>query len=232
MLRLLIRKVLFNKRIAPVALRVALHAHNFLYDLCGVLAVRVNEGIHPKHDLLQYKQWFLEHIQPEFVVLDVGSNTGAMPALFATKARRVYGIEINQRLTEIARQTNAATNVEYLTGDATTFDYSACAPLDCVTLSNVIEHIDNRVEFLQMLRTKLPWHSDRATFLIRVPTIERDWLSVYKKSLGIEYRLDRTHTIEHTKQEFLVEIAAAGLEIEEMDVRFGEYYVVCHGKVS
>lgn len=232
-LKTLLTRALLSGRIAPAALRLVLVAHNFLYDLCGPLAVAANGGTHPKHRLLRYKEWFVDHIGADFVVLDVGSNTGGMAALLAGKAKQVYAIEIDKRLSEIAKRTNAAPNIEFLTGDATTFDYSGCALLDCVTLSNVLEHIDNRVDFLRMLRQRLPWRNpDSCTFLIRVPTIEREWLSVYKKEIGIEYRLDRTHKIEHTKQEFMAEIAAAGLQIAEFGVHFGEFYAVCHGNTA
>ena len=222
--------MLLSSSIAPVVLRIVLKAHNFLYNLSGPLAVVVNGGVHPKHRLLRYKEWFVEHVEPDFVVLDVGSNTGAMAALLAGKAKQVYAIEIDKRLSDIARQTNAACNIEFFAGDATTFDYSRCAALDCVTLSNVLEHIENRVDFLKMLRGRLPWRNpDSCMFLIRVPTIEREWLSAYKKEIGIEYRLDRTHKIEHTKQDFMAELEAAGLQVTEFEVRFGEFYAVCHG---
>lgn len=232
MLRLLLRGIAHNKTVALFVLRIALKAHNFLYDLCGVLAVTVHAGEHPKHHLLRYKEWFLDRIEPDFVVLDVGSNTGAMSSMIGTKAKRVYGIEIDERLSLVAKQKNSAANVEYLTGDATTYDYSACSAIDCVTLSNVIEHIEHRVEFLKMLRDRLPWRrSEHKMFLIRVPTIERDWLSMYKKSIGAEYRLDRTHVIEHTRLEFFAELESSGLEVREFDCRFGEFYAVCFGQL-
>lgn len=208
-------------------------AHNFLYDLSGSLAIVANGGKHPKHRLLRYQEWFLDHIEPGWVVVDVGSNTGGMTALLASKARHVYGIEIEPRLSEIAKRTHVANNLDFLTGDATTFDYSGCELLDCVTLSNVLEHIKNRIDFLAMLRARLPWrHFDACKFLIRVPTIERDWLAAYKKEIGMEYRLDRTHEIEHTRQEFMAEMEAAGLTVEAFDVRFGELYAVCHGTTT
>lgn len=223
-------KILMHRRIAPVALRVAMRLHGRLYDLCGVLATSVNGGVHPKHRILRYKEWFLDRIEPGWVVLDVGSNTGAMPALLAQKAAHVYGIEIDPKLSEKARSRFSLPNVEFLTGDATKYCYADCLPVDCVTLSNVLEHIGNRVDFLQRLRHGIVWKNPaQRRFLIRVPAIERDWLSVYKQELGVEYRLDRTHEIEHTHQQLIDELTAAGLGVESFDTRFGEYYVVCHG---
>lgn len=233
MLQTLAKYLLLNPRVAPAALRLVLKLHNKLYDLCGVLAVGTNGGVHPKHRLLRYKEWFLDHVEPEWVVLDIGSNTGAMPALLAEKVQYVYGIEIDPQLSEIAKRNNDTTNVEFLTGDATTFDYSGCRPIDCVTLSNVLEHIRDRVGLLRLLLARLPWRDvHHRIFLIRVPTIDRDWLAAYKKEIGVEYRLDRTHEIEHTQQELVAELEAAELIIANFEVRFGEYYVVCHGRTS
>lgn len=222
-----------NKRIAPVALRRVMKLHNALYDLSGSLAIVVNGGKHPKHRLLCYQEWFRDHVDPGWVVIDIGSNTGSMAALLAQKASHVYGIEIVPGLAELARRNHIASNLEFLTGDATVFDYSNCQPIDCVTLSNVLEHIQERTAFVSMLRQRLPWRNpEQCNFLIRVPTIERDWLAAYKKELGVEYRLDRTHKIEHTRDAFLEELADAGLQVVSFDVRFGELYAVCKGNVE
>lgn len=222
-----------NKRIAPTALRLVMNLHNILYDLSGSLAIVVNAGKHPKHRLLRYQEWFRDHIEPGWVVIDVGSNTGSMAALLAEKARHVYGIEIVPGLVELARRNHVAENLEFLAGDATAFDYSDCQPIDCVILSNVLEHIRERSAFVLRLRQCLPWRNpEKCNFLIRVPTIERDWLALYKKELGVEYRLDRTHEIEHTCDGFLEELAVAGLQVESFDVRFGEFYAVCKGKAE
>ena len=231
MIKSIILRLLLNKRVAPRALRLVMKAHNALYDLSGSLAIVANGGKHPKHRLLRYQEWFRDRMESDWVVIDVGSNTGSMAALLAGKARHVYGIEIVPGLVDIARRSHAVDNLEFLTGDATTFVYSGCRPIDCVTLSNVLEHIHDRVDFIVMLRQRLPWRDpDRCRFLIRVPTIERDWLAPYKKEFGVEYRLDRTHEIEHTQSQFFNEVHAAGLAVEHFEVRFGEFYAVCRGR--
>lgn len=233
MIKSIVLRLLLDKRIAPGALRLVMKVHNVLYDLSGSLAIVANGGKHPKHRLLRYQEWFRDRIEPDWVVIDVGSNTGSMAALLAGKARYVYGIEIVPRLADTARRAHVADNLEFLTGDATTFDYSGCRPIDCVTLSNVLEHIRDRVDFIIMLRKRLPWRDpNRCNFLIRVPTVERDWLAPYKKEFGIEYRLDRTHEIEHTQAQFFEEVQAAGLAVEHFEVRFGEFYAVCLGSFT
>jgi 2-polyprenyl-3-methyl-5-hydroxy-6-metoxy-1,4-benzoquinol methylase len=204
--------------------------HNALYNLCGVLAIAVNAGTHPKHRLLRYQEWFYDQIKIGSVVVDIGSNAGTMAAMLAEKARHVYGIEIVPALVELARSKYSAKNLEFIVGDATVFDYSNFQPIDYVTLSNVLEHVRERSAFINLLRRRLPWRDPKhCNFLIRVPTIERDWLAVYKKELGVEYRLDHTHEVEHTYVEFLEELLDAGLEVDNIHIRFGEFWAVCKG---
>jgi len=219
-----------HPRVAPTALRVMMRLHGHLYDLCGILAVRVNGGIHPKHRILRYKEWFLDRIESNDVVLDVGSNTGSMPVLMADKCRYVYGIEIDPCLAKKAKEKCQNANIEIFTGDATSYYYKLCEPISCVTLSNVLEHIVNRVDFLKQIQSAVVWSNPSSKkFLIRVPALERDWLAVYKKEFGVEYRLDRTHAVEHTRKQILDEIGDAGLQVESFETRFGEYYIVCYG---
>lgn len=229
-LKALINWIFSHPKLARAALRNVMRLHNFTYDLCGILSIYVNLGVHPKHEIIRYNEWFANRVGGDSVVLDVGSNTGIMTAALAKKAAYVYGIELIASHVENARNSQVSSNLEYIHGDATTFDYSACRPLDCVTLSNVLEHIQDRVAFLKMLNAKLIWRNrESRIFLIRVPTLERDWLAPYKKTQNVEYRLDRTHAIEHTRSQFLEELAAAGLNVLELEVRYGEFYAVCSG---
>lgn len=223
-------KILKLKPVAYKLLPYVLKAHNLFYDLASMIAVTVNHGEHPKHSIMLYKEWFLSHVDSSSIVLDVGSNTGAMSSLMAKKAKYVYGIEIDAEHASEARARYSMPNLEFVTGDATSYSYKGFKQINCVTLSNVLEHIEDRINFLKNLQREVPW-SDNAPrlFLIRVPSIERDWISVYKKLCGVEYRLDSTHKIEHTQQLLHEELLAAGLQIVSFETRFGEYYLKCYG---
>jgi len=212
-------------------LRFLLILDNWLYKLIGLLAVMVNNGKHPKHHLIRYQEWFLDQIQAGWVVLDIGSNKGTMANLLSKKASLVYGIEMDPILYKIAKESYKAPNLEFIYGDVTTYDFSDCEPLDCVTLSNVLEHIPDRISCLRKLLHHLPWRTpDHPIFLIRVPTIERDWLTAYKREIGLEYRLDLSHKIEYTRSEFMQELDTAGLVAITFIVRYGEYYSVVSKK--
>jgi len=93
-------------------------------------------------------------------------------------------------------------------------------PFDVITLSNVLEHIENRVDFLKLMGRKA------SKLLIRVPMINRDWITPYKKELGLDYRGDRGHFTEYTFESFEREMKEVGLKIEECSIQFGEIWAV------
>ena len=60
--------------------------------------------------------------------------------------------------------------------------------------------------------------------------IDREWTAVYKKEVGVEYRLDRTHFIEYTYVEFKNELLRANIFIINYHIKFGEIYAICEAK--
>jgi len=207
-----------------------LHMHNLCYRLVTTLAIKA-ERVHPKHRLIKYKEWFLDNVQSDDIILDIGCNSGEMAALLSNKAAFVYGVEISQQLIDKARVHNSAHNIEYIQADATKFDYSSLRPISLVTLSNVLEHIDDRVDFLNKVVLHVNWLNNATQrFLIRVPMVDRDWITLYKKEMGVEWRLDPSHFTEYTLQQLRDELFAANLDIVNTEVRFGEIYVSCQVK--
>jgi hypothetical protein len=90
-------------------------------------------------------------------------------------------------------------------------------------LSNVLEHIDDRVTFLKDL-----FLTTRAKrFLIRVPMFERDWQMALRRELEVDFRSDPDHRIEHTIQEFRDELIDSGLACCEMQTIWGEIWATC-----
>lgn len=191
--------------------------HNCSYHLIAFFASY--KGIHPKHKILKYHQFFLEHISAHDDVLDVGCGTGTIAFAIAQKAKRVIGIDTSSKRISHARITHKHSNLTFIKGDAVSYTFNDT--FDVIVLSNTLEHIYNRVDLLKKLQTLAP------KFLIRVPLLTRDWISVYKKNEGFEYRLDDTHCIEYTLEEFQQEMREAGLRIERYYINFGELYAVC-----
>jgi 2-polyprenyl-3-methyl-5-hydroxy-6-metoxy-1,4-benzoquinol methylase len=222
----MIKKIFFLFFANKTILRILLKLHSFSYRMSGSIAAAINNGVHPKHEIVQYKEWFLGNIQPGWVVLDVGCNTGMMPLLMSQKAKFVYGIEIDCKLLHDAKKRTRHENVEFICADATDFDYSPLQCIDCVTLSNVLEHIDHRVDFLKKIINQIKWNNKKI-ILIRVPMLDREWIASYKKEMGLEWRLDKTHFTEYTFIQFEKELYDASLEIVSFQIKWGELYAVC-----
>jgi len=227
-MRKFIKRAIFNKTLAKLFIKPILRCHSKCYALASRYSVILNDGIHPKHRILKYKEWFLENIEPGWNVLDIGSNTGMLPCMLAQKARFVYGVEINEEYVSIAKMQHARDNIDYFCADATSYDYSLCNDIDCITMSNVLEHIEGRVDFLKRITHQVKWaREEQKRFLFRVPQIDREWLVAYKKEMGVEYRLDPTHCIEYTLEQFKDELKQANITIKQVDIRFGEIYAAC-----
>ena len=228
MIKHIVQKMLESRLLAKMLIKPTLKIHSISYKLASIMAIQINEGIHPKHDIMKYEIWFLNHINNESVILDVGCNTGIMALAMSDKASFVYGIEIDAAHVDIAREMNSSRNIEFICADATTYDYSMCSPIDVVTLSNVLEHIEDRVHFLNKLIDRITWsNEDDKRLLIRVPMIDRDWITLYKRELCMEYMLDNTHFIEYTYEKFESEMNQSGITILSHRIRFGEIYAIC-----
>jgi len=224
----LLKGIILNKTVATLLIKPVLFLHSCCYKWAGRLAIVLNEGVHPKHQILKYKEWFLDNVSEGWTILDVGCNTGLLAFLLCKKAAFVYGIEVNKEHVDIAKSHYNADNIEYICADATNYDYSSCRPIDCVTLSNVLEHIEHRVDFLKRIIRQVNWaREEQKRFLFRVPQIDREWLVPYKKEMGVEYRLDPTHYVEYTLESFTKEMDEAGIRIINVDTRFAEIYAVC-----
>lgn len=221
--------IFFSKYVASFLLKPLLNLHTLSYKLASTYSAVINDGVHPKHRIMRYKEWFVDRLESDWVVLDVGSNTGMMPDVFSKKVKFVYGIEIDEKHVRSAKALRSSNNVEYICADATKYDYTNCGPIDCVTLSNVLEHIEAREKFLLDLSENVNFRN-RKRFLIRVPLIERDWVSIYKKEIGVEYRLDSTHFTEYTRDGFINELSNADIKVIDYEIRFGEIFAVCEAE--
>jgi SAM-dependent methyltransferase len=223
--KLLLIFLLSNKAI----LKFILELHSISYSFISLISTRLNNGIHPKHQIIKYKEWFAENIKANTTILDIGCSTGLMCRLISKKAKKVYGIDINNSAIDCAKKNNQVNNVEYIHADATVFNYQSIELIDCVLLSNVLEHIDDRVLFIKNIIKKVKWRK-KVKFLIRVPMIDRDWLVLYKKQMGVSWKLDKTHFTEYTLEEFSKEIEQCNLKILKYSIRWGEIYAEIIGK--
>ncbi len=214
----LLKSIITNKIVLSALLKTSIKLHNYLYKVISVLVVFDNKGIHPKHGIMNYHDFFIENVGENDLVLDIGCGNGFLAYDVAEKAKKVTGIDILKTNVDKANKNYKRDNLEFILGDATTFRFGE--EFDVIILSNVLEHIDERVELLKSL------HKLSSKILIRVPMIDRDWLAVYKKENGYEYRLDDTHFIEFTEEILKNELKLSGWELGDYSIKFGELWGV------
>lgn len=209
-----------NKFTNKLILNLLIRLHNSSYHWIGFFSSL--NGIHPKHKVINYHKFFIDNILQGEKVLDIGCGNGMLTYDIAEKADEVTGIDISKKNIETAKKKFNRDNLHFIIEDAT------CLKLennfDVIVLSNVLEHIKKRNEFLSRIKNLAP------KILIRVPLLTRDWLSVYKKENGFEYRLDNTHFIEYTEESFKEEIEKAGMKLINYYVKFGELYAIIKTK--
>ncbi len=203
---------------ADEALRFLFRIDTALYAYQGRNAVRYGEGVHVKHRLMNYHQFFIDRIQPGNRVLDIGCGNGTLTRNMAEQAQAILtGIDIKAENINTA-QKKPHPLVTYQLGDVTTTTF--VEPFEIITLSNVLEHLPNRPEFLR----RLIQQTAPKSLLIRVPLFDREWRVPLKKELGVEWRLDSTHETEYSQESFAQEMASAGLIIQHQEIRWGEIW--------
>lgn len=204
---------------ADDALRLLFTLDADLYELQGRLASAYGDGLHAKHRLIGYHDFFVGRIAAHERVLDVGCGVGALAYSIATRAgAAVVGIDIVPRSIHTAQARHAHPNIQYVVGDALVAVPQGV--FDVVVLSNVLEHLPERPAFLRRLCAA----TRPRRLLIRVPLFERDWRVPLKRELGVEWRLDTTHETEYTQESFAAELQMAHLVAIHQEIRWGEIW--------
>jgi len=190
-----------------------------LYPLQGRLSVDYDGGIHTKHRHTGYHDFFVRRVRRGERVLDIGCGIGALSFDLAEKSdANVSGIDLDPENIRIAQEKYSHSKIIYQLGDVLTVPMDGA--FDTVILSNVLEHLPNRLEFLRETVDRIR----PSRILLRVPVFERDWRVPLKQELGIDYRLDETHLTEYTLESFAAEMAAANLVVVHQEVRWSEIW--------
>jgi len=211
-------KILSNKIINRFLTSLFVKIYNFSYSVLSILAVRGNDCFHPKHQILKYHEFFRDNVESGKSVIDIGCGNGFNAFEISKKAGMVVGIDINQKSIAKARSGYQRKNLTFVCVDLLKYQYEK--KFDYIILSNVLEHIDKRIEFLKML------HRVGHIILIRVPMIDRDWLPVYLKNINQDYRLDPTHFTEFTVDALKAELKMSKWRLDSFSINFGEIWGV------
>ena len=214
---------LYGQKAEPkAALKFLFNIHKRVLTLISERASDYDGGVHPKHRLMRYHDFFTERLHKGEKVLDVGSGIGFLAYDMASTGAEVVGIELSKKNIDKANSLYKLPNLKFILGDA----WEVCQladteeKFDTVVMSNVLEHIDDRVGFIKKVQSSV--HASR--WLIRVPCFDRDWTVALAQELGLDSRLDETHFTEFTRESFEKEMTAASLKIVYLEVRWGEIW--------
>jgi 2-polyprenyl-3-methyl-5-hydroxy-6-metoxy-1,4-benzoquinol methylase len=201
------------------ALRRLFAVDDLLQGEIDQLAIRRDDGVHPKHRLTRYHDFFVERVERGERVLDVGCGKGELAHDLAERGgASVVGIDVLPEKVEFARDRFAHTRVEYVQADIYEFDPGE--RFDAVVLSNVLEHLAEREALLRRIVDV----ARPARILIRVPAFDRHWHVPLRKELGIAYFSDPTHETEYVAETLRAELERAGLELTSLETRWGELW--------
>lgn len=207
------------RRPAKAALIELLEIERVVSGQIDLAALEYGDGVHVKHRLMRYHDFFVNRIKAGERVLDVGCGYGAVASSIAERAgARVTGIDLSEANIAKARAAFTRPNLEFMVGHAP--EDLRSDHFDVIVLSNVLEHVDRRIDFLRQLVGK----ATPARLLIRVPMFDREWRVPLRKELGLYHFSDPTHFIEYTREEFEQEMRGAGLAIRHLQVNWGEIW--------
>jgi SAM-dependent methyltransferase len=202
------------------SLKFLLKLDRKIYSLTSKTSKRYGGELHTKHKHIGYHEFFIEHVSPGDYVLDVGCGNGFLSYDVVTHVDnvKIIGIDMNKYKINLAKKNFKHPNLNFVLGNAL-IDLPD-ETFDVIILSNVLEHIEHRIDFLLQLKNK----NAPSKYLIRVPIFERDWRVPLRRELGLDYRLDPTHYIEYTAEDFFAELESAGLKAETYEIRWGEIW--------
>jgi arsenite methyltransferase len=137
--------------------------------LAAAAAAQTEHQHHPPHDAQEYARvledpqrdvWQLPHdvimaldLKPRDVVADIGAGTGYFARRFAQHASKVYAVDIDAKLLEIARK-NSPANVETVLATADDPKLPD-ASVDTIFFCDVLHHIENRPAYYRKLAKAL-----------------------------------------------------------------------------
>jgi len=205
----------------PDALRELLTIESDLSGLIDEQALAYDKGVHVKHRLMRYHDFFVDRIASSDRVLDIGCGYGAVAYSIATRSgATVVGLDMDPKNVELARQRCQHERLSFVEGEAPRV--LPPGPFSVIVMSNVLEHIERRVDFLTEVQARL----GPERWLIRVPMFNRDWRPSLRRELGLFAYSDPTHFTEYTRESFEAEMADAGLQVTHLQVNWGEVWAV------
>jgi len=200
-------------------MRELIQVYEDAYRFVDRAAIAYDGGVHVKHRLTRYHDFFVARVAPGERVLDIGCGKGELAFdLVSLAAAAVVGVDNSPTHLAFARARFQHERLELVEADV--LAELPAGHFDVVVLSNVLEHIEHRVELLRrVLRSATP-----GRVLVRVPVLARDWTVPLRRELGLPSFSDPTHFVEYDPDGFRSELADAGLTVTELLLVWGEIW--------
>lgn len=170
--------------------------------------------IHPKH-LVETPghDWYLAHLAPGDVVLDVGCANGAHTVKAAGRVKRIVGMDYD--VTQLRVATAEARrlrldNVSLFAWDLTRPFPFPDGAFDAVLFLDVIEHLEPRDAVLREIRRVL---KPDGRLLVSGPNRQSRWRERLRVA-GLFSFQDPDHKIEYTQEEFRAALQAGGFTVD------------------
>lgn len=213
-----------RKKNITLSLKNIFEIKSFIDKIINERAMKYeNNGIHPKHRLIDYHKFFIDNIKDSEKILDLGCGYGAVATSIAKNKTKsiIVGVDNDKSRLDQAIKKNSLTNLSFI--NANIENNFKIGKFDVVIMSNVLEHMKNRKNILSFIKEKI----QPKKLLIRVPLYERDWMVPFMDELNIDYFLDDDHEIEHKILEFTEEMEIAGFNVNKIHTIWGEIWAVC-----
>jgi SAM-dependent methyltransferase len=203
------------------SVRELLELYDAVYREVDIASIAYEGGVHPKHRLTRYHDFFVDRVRPGETVLDIGSGKGELAYDLVLRGRvRVIGIDHDPAHVEFARSHFAHEWLEFRDGDV--LEGIPAGHFDVVVLSNVLEHLSPRVALLRSVLAS----AEPSRVLLRVPVYARDWTVPLKAEVGLPSYWDPDHEIEYDERLLRDELDDAGLVVRELILTWGEIWAV------
>jgi SAM-dependent methyltransferase len=219
--RRIVRAVLYASAAGspPDALRELLAIDTDVSGMTDEVALAYGGGVHVKHRLMQYHDFFVDRVRKGERVLDIGCGYGAVAHSITTRSEAsVVGLDSDPANIAKAKTLFAHERLDFVVGEAPR-DVPT-SRFDVVVISNVLEHVERRVDFLRDVQARV----GASRWLVRVPMFNRDWRPSLRQELGLFPYCDPTHVTEYTREGFEREMAEAGFSARHLQVNWGEIW--------
>ena len=168
--------------------------------------------IHPKHLVnTPWHDWYVEHLGPADMVLDVGCANGAHTMKAGLQTKRVVGIDYDVAQLRVAAERVRhlkLDNISLFAWDLTRPFPFAAETFDAVLFLDVIEHLEPRLQVQGEIRRVL---KPEGQLLVSGSNRETSWRRRLREA-GLFAFSDPDHKVEYTREEFLAELRTAGFE--------------------